>query len=260
MKDVKLIRKVVALGTTVKKELFGEGVAVGKHIKINGVNFMVIGVMKAKGQTSWWDPDDQVFIPLTTSQKRLFKQNHVDNIYVQVESIEKIEQVKKSIDRIMRIRHRIQKGEESDFNIRDYSEYISSLKEVGQTFATLLGGIAAVSLLVGGIGVMNIMLVSVTERTREIGVRMAVGARRRDILRQFLIEALVITFMGGVLGIVLGISISYGVSNFAEWNTIIKPSSVLLAFIFSVLVGIIFGLYPARKASLMKPIEALRYE
>lgn len=260
MKDVKLIRKVVALGTTVKKELFGEGVAVGKYIKINGVNFMVIGVMEKKGQTSWWDPDDQVFIPLTTSQKRLFKQDHVDNIYVQVESIEKIEQVKKSIDRIMRIRHRIQKGEESDFNIRDYSEYISSLQEVGQTFATLLGGIAAVSLLVGGIGVMNIMLVSVTERTREIGVRMAVGARRRDILRQFLIEALVITFMGGVLGIVLGISISYGVSNFAEWNTIIKPSSVLLAFIFSVLVGIIFGLYPARKASLMKPIEALRYE
>lgn len=259
-KDVRLMRKVAALGTTVKETLFGEGIAVGKYIKINGVNFQVVGIMTTKGQSSWWDPDNQVFIPISTSQKRLFKQDYVDNIYLQVRSVEKIEEVKKSVERVMRRRHRILEGAESDFNIRDYSEYISSLQEVGQTFTTLLGGIAAVSLLVGGIGVMNIMLVSVTERTREIGIRMAVGARKKDILRQFLIEALVITFLGGILGIGLGVLISVVMSNVADWNTIIKPSSIVLAFIFSVLVGVIFGIYPARKASMMKPIEALRYE
>ncbi len=259
-KDVKLMRKVVVLGTTVKQELFGEGVAIGKYIKIKGVNFLVTGIMETKGQTSWWDPDDQVFIPITTSQKRLFRQDYVDNIYVQVESNEYIQEVKKSIDRLLKARHRIPQGMEADFNIRDYTEFIKTLQETGQTFTILLGSIAAVSLLVGGIGVMNIMIVSVTERTREIGIRMAVGARRRDILRQFLIEALVITVLGGILGIALGVLISYGVSYFGAWNTIITPSSVLLAFSFSVLVGMVFGLYPARKASLMKPIEALRYE
>lgn len=259
-KDVKLMRKVVALGTTVKQELFGEGVAIGKYIKINGVNFIVTGVMESKGQTSWRDPDDQVFIPVTTSQKRLFRQDFIDNIYIQVESVEDIQEVKESIERLLRIRHRIPEDVESDFNIRDYTEYITALQEVGQTFTSLLGGIAAVSLLVGGIGVMNIMLVSVTERTREIGIRMAVGARRKDILRQFLIEALVITLLGGIIGIGLGVLIAYGVSYFGDWNTVITPLSVLLAFLFSVLVGIVFGLYPARKASFMDPIEALRYE
>jgi putative ABC transport system permease protein len=229
-KDVKLMRKVVLLGTTVKQELFGEGVAVGKYIKINGVNFMVIGVMESKGQTSWRDPDDLVFIPIKTSQKRLFKQDFIDNIYIQVESVKDIQKVKKSIEELLRIRHRIPEGVESDSNIRDYTEYITALKDVGQTFTTLLGGIAAISLLVGGIGVMNIMLVSITERTREIGIRMAVGARRRDILRQFLIEALVITVLGGIIGIGIGILIAYGISYFGDWKTVITPFSVALAF------------------------------
>ncbi|MEE9591758.1 MAG: ABC transporter permease [Thermodesulfobacteriota bacterium] len=259
-KEIKLMRKIVVLGTTVKKELFGEGVAIGNYIKIKGVNFLVIGVMETKGQTSWRDPDDQVFIPITTSQKRLFRQYYIDNIYVQVESIDYIKEVKESVNRLLMIKHRIPEGVEADFNIRDYSEFITALRETSQTFTILLGGIAAVSLLVGGIGVMNIMLVSVTERTREIGIRMAVGARRRDILRQFLIEALVITFIGGIIGILFGILISHGVSYFANWNTIITPFSVLLAFLFSVLIGIVFGLYPARKASFMDPIDALRYE
>lgn len=259
-KDVKLKRKVAALGTTVKKELFGEGIAVGKYIKINGVNFLVTGVMETKGQTSWWDPDDQIFIPITTSQKRLFRQDHVNNIYIKVEGIQYMEKVKNSVEELLRRKHRIPQGVESDFNIRDYTEFITALEETGRTFTILLGSIAAISLLVGGIGVMNIMIVSVTERTREIGIRMAVGAKRRDILRQFLIEALVITIFGGVHGIILGVFISYGVSTFGNWDTAVTSFSVALAFLFSIIVGLVFGLYPARKASQMNPIEALRYE
>ena len=259
-KDVKLMKKTAILGTTVKQELFGEGVAVGKYIKIKGVNFLVTGVMETKGQTSWRDPDDQIFIPITTSQKRLFRQDHVDNIYIQVESQEYIEEVKSSVEKLLTRMHRIPAGVEPDFNIRDYSEFITTLQETGRTFTVLLGSIAAVSLLVGGIGVMNIMLVSVTERTREIGIRMAVGARKKDILLQFLVEALVISVSGGISGVVLGILISLGVSYLGAWDTIVTRSSVFLAFFFSVMVGIVFGLYPARKASLMKPIEALRYE
>ncbi|MCK5503606.1 MAG: ABC transporter permease, partial [Thermodesulfovibrionia bacterium] len=258
--DVKVMRKVVALGTTVKQELFGEGVAIGKYIKLNGVNFMVIAIMESKGQSSWRDPDNQVFIPVTTSQKRLFKRDSIDAIYVQVESVENINEVKESIERLLRRRHRIPDGVESDFHIRDYTEFVTALREIGQTFTILLGGIAAVSLLVGGIGVMNIMLVSVTERTREIGIRMAVGARRRDILRQFLIEALVMTLLGGITGIAVGGAISYGISYFGKWETVVTPFSIFLAFFFSLLVGVVFGIYPARKASFMDPIEALRYE
>jgi putative ABC transport system permease protein len=259
-KDVKLMRKTAVLGTTVKQDLFGEGIAIGKYVKIKGVNFLVTGIMETKGQTSWRDPDDQIFIPITTSQKRLFKQDHVDNMYIQVQSQEYLNEVKESIERLLVKRHRLLPGVEPDFNIRDYTEFITTLQETGRTFTILLGSIAAVSLLVGGIGVMNIMIVSVTERTREIGIRMAVGAKRRDILRQFLIEALVITVLGGLTGVALGILISFSVAYFGAWETIVTPSSVLLAFFFSVFVGIIFGLYPARKASMMKPIEALRYQ
>lgn len=258
--DMKLMKKVAVLGTTVKRELFGEGIAVGKHIKIKGVNFLVTGVMKTKGQSSWRDPDDQIFIPLTTSQKRLFRKDYVDNIYIQVSDQQYIEEVKSSVERLLIKRHRIQEGVEPDFNIRDYTEFISTMQETGKTFTVLLGSIAAVSLLVGGIGVMNIMLVSVTERTREIGIRMAVGARKKDILLQFLVEALVISVSGGAAGVVLGIMISLGVAYAGAWDTIVTRSSVFLAFFFSVMVGVVFGLYPARKASLMKPIEALRYE
>lgn len=259
-REIKLFKKVAILGTTVKDELFGEGVAVGKNIRIEGHNFRIIGVMEPKGQTSWRDPDDQVFVPVTTSQKRLFTQDFVNDVYIQVEFIEEIPFVKESIEKLLRVRHRIPEGVESDFNIRDYTEFIQTWKETTQTFTVLLAGIAAVSLLVGGIGVMNIMLVSVTERTREIGIRMAVGARRKDILGQFLIETLVITVTGGAIGIGLGAALASLISYMGEWETIITPFSITLAFMFAVFVGLVFGIYPARKASRMDPIEALRYE
>ncbi len=259
-REVKLKKRVAVLGTTVKEQLFGGAPAIGKHIKIEGQNFLVIGVMESKGATSWRDPDDQVFIPITTSQKRLFNQDFVNDIYMQVESVEFIPEVKESVEKLLRIRHRIKEGEESDFNIRDYTEFIKTLRETTQTFAVLLASVAAVSLLVGGIGVMNIMLVSVTERTREIGIRMAVGARRRDILRQFLIETLVITLTGGTIGIGFGAVMGLIISYWGEWNVIMTPYSIVLAFFFSLLVGLVFGIFPARKASMLDPIEALRYE
>jgi putative ABC transport system permease protein len=259
-REVKLNKKVAVLGTTVKEELFGEGLAVGKNIRIEGQNFLVTGVMEPKGQTSWRDPDDQVFVPVTTSQKRLFSQDFVNDIYILVETIGDIPRVKESLEGLLRARHRIPEGVESDFTIRDYTEFVQTWKETSQAFTVLLSGIAAVSLLVGGIGVMNIMLVSVTERTREIGIRMAVGARRRDILGQFLIEAIVITVTGGVMGIGLGAMLASFISYMGDWETIITPFSITLAFFFSVLVGLVFGIYPARKASRMDPIEALRYE
>jgi putative ABC transport system permease protein len=259
-REVKLQKKVTVLGTTVKEELFGEGVAVGKNIRIEGQNFLVIGVMEPKGQTSWRDPDDQVFVPVTTSQKRLFSQDFVSDVYIQVETVGDIPRVKTSVERLLRARHRLPEEVESDFTIRDYTEFVETWKETSQAFTVLLAGIAAVSLLVGGIGVMNIMLVSVTERTREIGIRMAVGARRRDILGQFLIEAIVITVTGGIMGVGLGFLLASFISYMGEWETIITPFSITLAFFFSVLVGLVFGIYPARKASRMDPIEALRYE
>jgi len=258
--DIKLAKKVAAIGTTVKTELFGDGPAIGEEIKIEGQSFLIVGIMESKGSTSWFDPDDQVFIPITTSQKRLFNQDYVNDIYIQVGAVDDIPAVKEGVERLLRERHRIPDGIESDFSIRDFTEFLSTLKQTIKTFSILLSGIAAVSLLVGGIGVMNIMLVSVTERTREIGVRMAVGARRRDILFQFLIEAVVITVTGGLIGIGLGLVMSRVVAYLGDWRAVVTPGSVLLGFFFSVVVGMVFGIYPARKASLMDPIEALRYE
>lgn len=258
--EVRLAKRVAAIGTTVKQELFGDGPAIGEEIKIEGQTFTIIAVMASKGQTAWYDPDDQVFVPLETYQRRLFSQDHVSDIYVQVASVEEIASVKASTDKLLRARHRVVPGVESDFSIRDFSEFITTMKKTSQTFTVLLSGIAAVSLLVGGIGVMNIMLVSVTERTREIGIRMAVGARRKDILRQFLIEALVITITGGVIGIALGVSLGWLIARFGEWPAIVTPFSVILGFFFSLIVGLVFGIYPARKASGLDPIEALRYE
>jgi len=258
--DIKLVKRVAAIGSTVRRDLFGESPALGEEIKIQGQTFRIIAVMAEKGQSTFADPDDQIFIPISTSQRRLFYQEHINDINIQVEDASRIPAVKEGVERVLRERHRIAPDAESDFTIRDFTEMVKTWQETSRTFTVLLSGIAAVSLLVGGIGVMNIMLVSVTERTKEIGIRMAVGARRKDILSQFLIEALVITVCGGIIGIITGTSIAILLSRFGQWDTVITVWSIVLGFLFSVIVGLVFGIYPARKASLLDPIEALRYE
>lgn len=258
--DIIFLRRVCILGTTAAIDLFGEGSPVGKSVKIRGVNFHVIGVLEAKGQSGWFNPDDQVFIPVSTAMKRLFGVDYLRSINLQAVSMERLENASEEVEKLLLKRHRISGNEEPDFHIRTQIEMLSSMREVTKTFTYLLGGIASVSLLVGGIGIMNIMLVSVTERTREIGIRKAVGAKKKDILKQFLIESVVICLIGGLIGIGLGITISRVISYFGEWKTAIALYSIVLAFVFAIAVGIFFGLYPARRAARLDPIQALRYE
>jgi putative ABC transport system permease protein len=258
--EVRTARRVAVVGATVVKNLFDGENPVGKTLKVNGDNYLVIGSTVAKGALSWFDPDDQIFIPVTTAQKRLFGMDHVSSIDVQVEEIGAIEEVKKNIEGLIRRRHNIREGKEDDFHVQNSAEWLSSWGDAAKTFQYLLGGIAAISLMVGGIGIMNIMLVSVTERTREIGIRIAIGAKKREIRQQFLIESVVISFLGGGIGVSLGLLISQAVSKLGGWDTVVSMQSILLAFGFSVGVGIFFGFYPANKAANLNPIDALRYE
>ena len=258
--EVRSIRKVAVIGSTVLKNLFGDRNAIGKEIKINGNNYLIIGSTKPKGALSWFDPDDQIFIPVTTAQKRLFGLHHIQSIDVQAKKMEELEAIKKDIDLLLRVRHGIHEGEDSDFHVQNSSQWLNSWGDAAKTFTYLLGGIAGISLLVGGIGIMNIMLVSITERTKEIGIRMAIGAKKREIMEQFLIESVLISFIGGGLGILLGVIISQTVSKIGGWDTIVSTQSIILAFGFSVGIGIFFGFYPARKAANLNPIDALRYE
>jgi len=258
--EVQSVRKVAVIGSTVVKNLFGDISAIGKEIKVDGNNYLVIGSTEQKGALSWFDPDDQIFIPVTTAQKRLFGIHHIQSIDVQAKKMEDLEVIKKDIDSLLRIRHGIRKTEDSDFHVQNSSQWLNSWGDAAKTFTYLLGGIAAISLLVGGIGIMNIMLVSITERTKEIGIRIAVGAKKSEIMEQFLIESVLISFIGGGLGILLGIIISRTVSKIGGWDTIISTQSIMLAFGFSVGIGIFFGFYPARKAANLNPIDALRYE
>ncbi len=256
--------KVCILGKTVVDNLFGGMDPIGQIIRIKKVPFTVIGVLSPKGQSTWGtDQDDTIFVPLSTAQKRLFGQRFpgmVRVITVQAMEPEVMKTVEEQITELLRQRHRIQPGQDNDFSVRNLTEVASSAEESARVMSLLLGAIASISLIVGGIGIMNIMLVSVTERTREIGIRMAVGAKGRDILLQFLIESLVLSLIGGILGIGVGIVGTFILSSFTQWPTLFSAEAILLAFLFSGSVGVFFGFYPARKASLLNPIDALRYE
>jgi putative ABC transport system permease protein len=262
--DVKSATKVCLLGQTVVDNLFGDQNPVGQIVRIKSVPFTVIGVMAMKGQTpQGQDQDDTIYIPVTTAQKKLFGTSFpgmVRIIMIKAKSAEDLGPAEKQINELLRQRHHIGQKQENDFTVRNLTQMMQAAEQSTKVMTLLLGAIASVSLLVGGIGIMNIMLVSVTERTREIGIRMAVGAKTWDIRLQFIIEALTLSLTGGIIGIVCGVSGSKILSMVAGWPTVVSPLSILLAFGFSGLVGIFFGFYPAYKASLLNPIDALRYE
>jgi putative ABC transport system permease protein len=256
--------KVCVLGKEVTKSLFEDEDPLGKVIRVKGIPFRVLGVLKSKGEAGgFFNRDDVIVVPYTTVMKRLAREDHINSIDVQALSMDRTVEAKGQIEELLRIRHKIAPGAEDDFQVRNMSEIAEGAAQSTQILGILLGSIASISLLVGGIGIMNIMLVSVTERIREIGIRMAVGAREKDILLQFLTEAVVLSFLGGALGVVFGVASSKlmkYIPIFAGWKTVVAPQAILLAFAFSASVGIFFGFYPARKASKLDPIEALRYE
>jgi putative ABC transport system permease protein len=259
--DVESAAKVAVLGQTVVNNLFGNDDPIDAVIRVRNIPFRVVGVLAPKGQSSQGtDQDDTVMIPYTTMQKRLMRITHVQSIVVSAVSADRVQEAQEQIAALLRQRHRIGPDRDDDFTIRNLSDIAQAASSSAQVMAVLLGIVASISLLVGGIGIMNIMLVSVTERTREIGIRMAVGARSRDIMLQFLVEAVVMAATGGILGILLGIGSSEILNQWAQWPTLISPDIVMIAFLFSGAVGVFFGFYPAQKAAHLDPIEALRYE
>ncbi len=255
-------RRVAVLGSDVPTNLEANGPAmIGQQILIRGIPFEIVGILEKKGTSSgWFNPDEQILVPIQTAQYRIFGSDRVSSINVQVSHPDSMATAMIEIERVLRREHSIPPGGDNDFRIMDRSEFLETFEETTRTFTFLLGGIAAVSLLVGGIGIMNIMLVSVTERTREIGVRKALGATRKNIMLQFLVEALVLCLLGGLIGVALGASGAVALSRLANWNTFVSPQAVAIAVAFSAVVGIFFGLWPARRASMLDPIEALRYE
>jgi putative ABC transport system permease protein len=254
-------RNVVVIGQTVATNLFTRPeTAVGQYILVRNIPTIVVGVLAPKGSGFGGDQDDAVFVPFNMARVRLFGSTSLNSISIQAENADVMPQVTTDVTNLLRQRHRLQGSQANDFNIRNNNSLVETVTSVSQTMTWLLGGVAAVSLVVGGIGIMNIMLVSVTERTREIGIRMAIGARGSDILAQFLIEAVVLSMLGGVIGIVIGIGVAYGANAVAGWAISVPIWSIGLAFGFSAAVGIFFGIYPARKASRLDPIEALRYQ
>lgn len=262
--EVKNGSKVAILGSTVVTELFGDVNPIDKTIRIGGTPFKIIGVLKEKGSMGPMDQDDLLFIPILTAQKKVFGTDFpgtVKMIVVKCENPDVVSQTESDINEILTLRHRIGKNQEKDFEIRNSAEFQERIKATTATFSLLLFSIASVSLLVGGIGIMNIMLVSVTERTKEIGIRMAIGARASDIRWQFLIESLLLSIIGGLIGVVVGVIGAKSVEMFStELHISISTFSIILSLGFSGLVGMVFGYYPAHKASLLKPIDALRYE
>jgi macrolide transport system ATP-binding/permease protein len=258
--DVKTRQKVAVLGATIVEELFGTANPIGSSVRINRISFRVIGVLPQKGASHWRDYDDIVIIPVTTAMYRLLGKKYVDSIDVEIRQPDLVERAEEAISAVIMKRHRLGDNKEESFSIRNMSEIREAVEGTARTMAWLLGSIAAISLLVGGIGIMNIMLVSVTERTREIGLRKAVGARKADVMTQFLIESVVMTLIGGVAGILLGSGIAVLLATLADWPVKISEFSIALATGFSVTIGLVFGIWPAYHASKLNPIEALRYE
>jgi putative ABC transport system permease protein len=260
--DIDSMKKVAVLGPQVVEDLFGEGATnvVGKTIRIAGKQLRIIGVTVSKGGSGFNNQDDVIYVPLSTAQKQIFGSNYLTSIAVEAKTAEMMTDAQNEIGYLLLDRHKISSPENADFMIMSQNDILNTASQVTGTFTALLGGIAAISLLVGGIGIMNIMLVTVTERTREIGLRKALGAKKRIIINQFLIESIILTFTGGILGMVIGIIISYGLSKLMSLPFAISTSAIALAIGVSGAIGIIFGWYPAQKAASLQPIEALRYE
>jgi putative ABC transport system permease protein len=264
--DVDSAAKVALLGPTVVGNLFGSTDPVGQIVRIKGVPFTVDGVLAPKGQSpSGQDQDDVILLPISTATKKVLGANQanarsVGAILVQARDARLMSQAQEEVTALLHQRHRIQSGQDDDFTVRNLTEILAARESSARIMSILLGAIASVSLIVGGIGIMNIMMVSVTERTKEIGLRLAIGARKRDILTQFLVESVTLAAIGGLIGIGLGLLLSVSVSYIAHWATLVSPTAVALAFVFSGMVGVFFGYYPARKAAGLDPIESLRYE
>ena len=258
--EIRSREKLALLGTTVVSNLFGDSNPVGETIKINMINFKVIGILPSKGAGGFRDQDDTVIIPLTTAMYRVLGKQYIDSIYAEAVTTGAVDDAQKEISQALIKVHRLKKNDTDSFDIRNMSDIKSTLESTMQTLSLLLGSIAAISLLVGGIGIMNIMLVSVTERTREIGLRKAIGANNKDIMVQFLIESVLMSFIGGITGVILGVGASSLMNIIAGWAVKVSVSSIFLSTAFSLIVGIVFGLWPAQKASQLNPIEALRYE
>ncbi len=260
-RDVSALKRVAVIGPKVVENIFEDVNPVGKFIRIGRMRFEVIGVTEPKGISGgWFDFDDIALVPYTTAQKRIFGIDHLSRLIARLKDETMIQSAYLEVEKVLRKSHRLRPDQDNDFFIQSQSDFSAAREETAQTLTFLLAGVALVSLIVGGIGIMNIMLVSVTERTREIGVRMAMGARRRDILVQFVMESVSLSLLGGIIGILVGVGGSYVLTEFFGWTTLIAPGAVALAFLFAFAVGIFFGIYPARKASLLHPIEALRYE
>ena len=252
--------RVAVIGTTVATNLFGQENPIGKSIRVNNQPFRVVGLLKSKGQSSMGqDQDDTVIVPITTAMNRLMALTYVRTINVQVSSPDKMDQVEDEIEQLLRTRHKLN-GKDDDFTVRNLTSLMETMTQTTTMITLLLGSIAGISLLVGGIGIMNIMMVSVTERTREIGIRKALGATFNNIMLQFLIESITVGVVGGVIGIFVGVAGAKAIAYFGNFTTVVTALPIIVSFAFSVGIGLFFGIYPARKAAKLDPIEALRYE